>query len=322
MTVASNRKGTPIGHHVDKQGPRMPVRSSAGCDKYARKSTLNILQLNIKGLQHKTLELEKRLSDEQIHVVLLQETLLPEEEISLPKGFTSYPCECFNCQGIMTLIRSDIQATVQHSPIEDIDIQEINVWFENEKFKIFNVYCPPPSKVEFSLSESIFTKTLVAGDFNAHLPSLGYSNYNKRGHNVEDLLNSSNLCLHQNLTTKPTLHHRRHDTWHKPDLTMTSSDLFKRTTIEVLEEIGSDHSPIKIQITRHRPSKPIQGRKCLWNFRKANWTQYGIETNKSFESIQPGKSIDETSANMAKKHGDSSTTCQEATNAQILNLSK
>ena len=148
--------------------------------------------------------------------------------------------------------------------------------------------------MEFSLSESIFTKTLVAGDFNAHLPSLGYSNYNKRGHNVEDLLNSSNLCLHQNLTTKPTLHHKRHDTWHKPDLTMTSSDLFERTTIEVLEEIGSDHSPIKIQITRHRPSKPKQGRKCLWNFRKAKWTQYGVETDKSFEMIQPGKSIDET----------------------------
>ena len=80
MTVKSNRMGTHIGRHVDKQGPRMPVRSSAGCDKYARKSTLNILQLNIQGLQHKTLDSEKRLSDEQIHVVLLQETLLPEEE--------------------------------------------------------------------------------------------------------------------------------------------------------------------------------------------------------------------------------------------------
>ena len=108
MTVKSNSKEFHIGRHVDKQGPRMPVRSSAGCDKYTKKSTLNILQLNIEGLQHKTLELEKRLYDKHIHVVLLQETLLPSEEISLPKGFTSYPCECYNCRGIMTLIRSDI----------------------------------------------------------------------------------------------------------------------------------------------------------------------------------------------------------------------
>ena len=58
----------------------------------------------------------------------------------------------------MTLIRSDIQATVRHSPIEDIDIQEIVVWFENERFKIYNVYCPPPSKAEFSLNETIFPR--------------------------------------------------------------------------------------------------------------------------------------------------------------------
>ena len=95
--------------------------------------------------------------EEQIHVVLLQETILPLKDISLPKGYTTYPCECQNCQGIMTLIRTDTQDTVEHSPIEDIDIQEITVWFENEKFKIFNVYCSPsPSKVEFFKGSDIF----------------------------------------------------------------------------------------------------------------------------------------------------------------------
>ena len=78
----------------------------------------------------------------------------------------------------MTLIRTDIQATVKHSPIEDIDIQEITVWFGNEKFIMYNVYCPPPSKVELSFKEVAFTKTIVAGDFNAHIPSLEYSDYN------------------------------------------------------------------------------------------------------------------------------------------------
>ena len=295
MPVHPNRKIDHIGRHVVNQGPRTPVQASAGCDKYAKKATLNILQINIAGLQNKTVELEKRLHEEQIHIALLQETILPLKDISLPKGYTTYPCECQNCQGIMTLIRTDIQATVEHSPIEDIDIQEITVWFENEKFKIFNVYCSPsPSKVEFSLKEVIFSKTVVAGDFNAHTPSLGYANYNARGHNIEDFLNSSNLCLYQNLSTKPTLLHRRHGTSSRPDLTMTSSDITDRTNIEVLSDIGSDHAPIKIQITRHRPSKPKQGRKCLWNFGKAKWEKYKIETDQSFEKIPSGKSLEET----------------------------
>ena len=98
------------GRHVE-QGSRTPVQASAGCDKFAKMATLNILQLNIAGLQNKTTELEKLLHDSGIHVVLLQETILPSREISTPAGYTTYSCKCGNCQGIMTLIRTDIYGT-------------------------------------------------------------------------------------------------------------------------------------------------------------------------------------------------------------------
>ena len=295
MPVYPNRKGNHIGRHVVNQGPRTPVQASAGCDKYTKMATLNILQANMSGLQNKTTELSKVLHDRDIHVALLQETTLPLREISTPTGYTTYPCKCENCRGIMTLIRTDIQATVHNCPIGDIDIQELTVWFGKEKFNICNVYCPPPSKVEFSLRESVFSKTIVAGDFNAHTPALGYANYNPRGYNIEDILNSSNLCLHQSRDTEPTLLHRRHCTTSRPDLTMTSSDINERASIKVLECIGSDHKPIQITITtRQRRSKLKKGRKCLWNFRKANWNKYKDQTDENFAKIPSGKSIEET----------------------------
>ena len=76
---------------------------------------------------------------------------------------------------------------------------------------------------------------------------------------------------------------------------MTSSDINERASIKVLECIGSDHKPIQITITtRQRRSKLKKGRKCLWNFRKANWNKYKDQTDENFTKIPSGKSIEET----------------------------
>ena len=122
MPVHPNRKIDHIGRHVVNQGSRTPVQASAGCDKYTKMATLNILQANMSELQNKTTELSKVLHDRDIHVALLQETTLPLREISTPTGYTTYPCKCENCRGIMTLIRADIQATVHNCPIGDIEV--------------------------------------------------------------------------------------------------------------------------------------------------------------------------------------------------------
>ena len=48
---------------------------------------LNILQLNIEGLQHTVTVLIEMLDDYNIHVALVQETLLPIHNINTP-GYT------------------------------------------------------------------------------------------------------------------------------------------------------------------------------------------------------------------------------------------
>ena len=138
MTVQTNKQTSQIGCRLDKQEPRIPVHPSAGCDKLAKRRTLKIIQVNMSGLQNKTTELTKVLHDNEIDIALLQETILPERDISIPKGYSPYKCDCLNCQGLMTLIRTDIQATVKNNPVEDIDIQEITLWTNFGKFYLYN----------------------------------------------------------------------------------------------------------------------------------------------------------------------------------------
>ena len=85
-------------------------------------------------------------------------------------------------------------------------------------------------------------KTILAGDFNGHSPQWGYKDLNKTGKVVEDLCNSTNLCLVQDATTQPTLQHKVYKTLHRPDLTLVSSDLLNKFEYEVIDGIGdSDH---------------------------------------------------------------------------------
>ena len=175
----------------------------------------------------------------------------------------------------MTLIRTDVQAIVKNSPIEDTDIQEISLWSGNEKFNIYNFYCPSWSKTDIPLQQVSFKKTIVAGDFNAHLPQLGFSAYNKRGHNIEDIVNSSNLHLSQDSSSTPTLFHRRHKTlwltrWAqgttgrgvfcemaKPKKTDSINSL-NRADQSLIFQLRTGHVAVNVQYQQNQPNAPAQ----------------------------------------------------------------
>uniref|UniRef100_A0A2C9KMW7 Endonuclease/exonuclease/phosphatase domain-containing protein n=1 Tax=Biomphalaria glabrata TaxID=6526 RepID=A0A2C9KMW7_BIOGL len=130
----------------------------------------------------------------------------------------------------------------------DIDMQEILLWRGGTKYTIKNFYCPPSSTAEIDLQLPHYTRTMIAGDLNAHTPSLGYPHYNKRGKEIEDVTNASNLQLLQNKTSPPTFLHRAHNTTSRPDLTIISTDITDSSKITVLEDIGSDQRPILLNI--------------------------------------------------------------------------
>ena len=83
----SHKLTNELGCRLGDKGPRSGVLTPAPCEKYA-KEELNILQLNINGLQNKKIELVKLLQDKEVHIALLQETILPKKKQKSPSQDT------------------------------------------------------------------------------------------------------------------------------------------------------------------------------------------------------------------------------------------
>ena len=97
MTVVQSKLSYELGRHLGYQGPlKVMAPNPIPCDKSARIGHLNILQIKLDGLQHKTTEL---LLDQKVHVCMTQETVLPKKEISTP-GFTQYTFKYQKRRGI------------------------------------------------------------------------------------------------------------------------------------------------------------------------------------------------------------------------------
>ena len=276
MTVQQTLVLDELGCRLVK-GPRGELPPPAPRDKSARWD-FNIFQINLAGYKNREVELKKMLNDENINIALMQETILPKQRPITITGYTAYRCSCsIKCQGIMTLIRNDTQAEVENIPAGDIDIQKITAWINNTKYVFFNIYWPNHSFTKLPFDETTYKRTILAGDFNAHLPLLGYKDYNYRGREVEDLLNSTNLILDKDMNSTPTLLHRRHLTTSRPDLIVVSADLYEQITVRVGEDIDSDHSPVLIKI--NKLVKPEIKRRPFWSFKRANWNSFACITD-------------------------------------------
>ena len=132
-------------------------------------SNLNILQFNLGGFSKKKTEIEHFLDKHNIHVALFQETQKGKNtDIHITK-FTATHCNCNQCQGSVTYIRNDITGKTLNQPENTTCIQKSIIWYSERKFMIYNVYNPPLNNLQLqnTLTESVFTNTIVAGDFNS-----------------------------------------------------------------------------------------------------------------------------------------------------------
>ena len=244
-------------------------------------NNLNIIQVNISGISNKKTTLAHLFSEKNIHVALVQESQHQNTDPYI-SNYTHYTCDHDrqNCQGIITYIRNDVTGTVDKIDSDrPTDFHKVTIWHQNCKYTIYNIYNPPWNNCAFTpLTNTIFQNTIVAGDFNGHSPMWGYSDENKTGKAIEELCGSTNLSLLQDENSPPTLLHRASKKTFRPDLTMISSDLLNKHTVEVLADVGSDHRPILTSILAAK--KKVRKRKTRWNFKKVNRELY----NETFET--------------------------------------
>ena len=96
----------------------------------------NYIGVVVQGIRNKHLELAKLLHDHDVHISLLQETLLTEDNQYTISLYMTTRCICKKCLRITTLIRNDVQAEVTNTTREtDVekhtDMQCIHVWPDN-----------------------------------------------------------------------------------------------------------------------------------------------------------------------------------------------
>ena len=248
---------------------------------------LNIVHFNICGISTKKDEFKVFLHENKIHVALLQETqhvLGTNLDIT---GYTPYPCDCKNCQGAITYIRNDVTGKVTNiNTCQPTIIQKAEVWHSGCKYVIYNLYNPPSNHLNLTptFGDSQFSKTVIAGDFNGHSPSWGYSDTNPTGKFIETFCNTSNFFRVQDSGTPPTHFHRVHKTFFRPDLTLISADLMHKAQTKVTDGVGSsDHFPTVITIEASCPRK--YERWTRWNFKKANWGEYKLTSDAFLKEI-------------------------------------
>ena len=281
MNASHTRPGSKF--HTGKKTKPTSIRptSASGSGVCGRKTSskhfsLNLVHFNICGIKSKKDEFKVFLNEHKIHIALLQETQhVADTNIDIT-GYTPYPCDCKNCQGAITYIRNDITGKVTNiNTCQPTIIQKAEIWHTGCKYTIYNLYNPPANHLNLTptFSDSQFSKTIIAGDFNGHSPSWGYNDTNQTGNFIETFCNTTNLFRMQDSGTPPTHFHRAHKTLNRPDLTLVSADLMNKTQSKVTDGVGSsDHFPTIITVEASCPKSFEKWTR--WNFKKANWEEY------------------------------------------------
>ncbi|GFO00931.1 selectin protein,pol protein [Plakobranchus ocellatus] len=274
------RKGKGLHKANPKGGSWKPPTSNSG--------SLRVLQ-GCLTLRHT--ELRTVLIKRGVHIVLAQETLLGKNrEYSLP-GYVCYRCQCHFLgkagRGIATFVRKDLRATVQNIQTSSSSFaQEVKVWWGRKKYQLWNWYQPLSDKsvsIDLGNGTHRFTRTLVAGDANAHHPAFGYENSDVVGEWMVDLMISSNLASLVTERSEPTYLHLQGGLF-RPDIPLISTDLAESTAREVLDDVGSDHLSFLITINccasaQGRDNKP----RCY--FRKAKWRVYSDTLDNALSNV-------------------------------------
>ena len=235
-----------------------------------------IFQLNVEGLTQAKRDLIHHLANENnVNVLLLQETHIDSEEKLLIEGFSTVAFVPSKHHGIATYVREGIQvnSTQQSPPCNEIEWIVINLGDTS----IINVYKPPPSVLTPQCLPCGGTTSIVCGDFNSRNTMWGYPDTNQNGDTIEQWADLCNLHLLYDAKDNKSFFSGRHKTWTNPDLCFISRNLTSSCERTVLEKFPrSGHCPIVIS---SKVSFKINSLgKKRWNFRKADWAKFTDHT--------------------------------------------
>lgn len=218
---------------------------------------LKLQMLNCNSLNTKLPEIKQLLLDTCPHVLCLCETWLSERFTPRFHGYASEWVHRPARQGggLGILIKQEVQYSSRTlTPYLGgvLEVQVITLFLKDgSSMSILNIYNPGGhvTHAEFShYIKQLDPKFLIVGDLNAHTQLLDSSRIrsNPTGRSLESLLLTDDICL-INPENMPTYVDRRTGAFSCLDVCLSSSNLAPGLSLEVLQDVGSDH--LLLQLT-------------------------------------------------------------------------
>ena len=266
----------------------MEARSeSTAHPAHAPAPTLRVLQWNVQGLRPKKHQVLQAVFQEDLDLVLLQETLTSAEFEWRVAGYTlhSLPAGDGNGRGCAALIRSTIPHNRIAAPVhcgDGVEVLALELQLGPLPLMVYNVYRSQRYLLEAGelLSLASHSSLLVAGDFNAHHPVLhSVSPTNATGRHLADLLEE---LPHVHLLNTGEATHVRGG---RLDLTLVSGDILPGATWQVHPTLTSDHYGTLTTLTVAPPVPPPPPPQ--WNVRRADWAKFQAALDEWWSTYVP-----------------------------------
>ncbi|XP_076047330.1 uncharacterized protein LOC143028853 [Oratosquilla oratoria] len=241
--------------------------------------------------QHLTRDVPRQntalIKQEEKHVILLQETLMADEEVRVSGYHVFVLPQTATTRGCMTLVHASIPCSRVDPPIdgrEGAEVLAVQLLFPQETVHAYNIY-RSPTHGHLDLGELCTVaekeKYIVAGDFNAHHPILhSVTTANSTGRHIEEVLSTTPGVALLNDGSPTHVQHGR------LDLSLASSSLLHRMSWGVNDTVTSDHFGIDMTLTVASPP-PLAPRVESWNVRRANWKLFSEKVTAQVSTETP-----------------------------------
>ena len=259
-----------------------------GIQPHCNHNTIEIISWNCQGLKSKQAEFKKYLERGRPEIVCVQE--VHQAYINHPYPIPGYHCHSSsnmaNSHGdTIIMVKEDLIVHEIDSGLPETNI--IKIKLKNNKYlEIINCYRSPTTEIEIDKIMEIIEKTkrnddylMIVGDFNAYSGYWFESKTDRRGKQIEKLIEKSNLVV---LNNKQGTHIKPNGQCSIIDLILVSPEIATKMEFRVENDtLGSDHYPLVTKLGEDPEiNNPPKTEKYL--VKKANWTQF---TNEAEEKL-------------------------------------
>ena len=251
---------------------------------------LRVLQWNVQGLRPKKHQVLQALFEEDLDVVLLQETLAPATFVWRVAGYTLHSLPAADgTRGCAVLVRSAIPHSRVAAPVpcgDGVEVMALELHVGGLRLLVYNLYRSQRHQLEAGelLTLAAHTSLLVGGDFNAHHPVLhSPSQANEAGRHLAVLLED---VPHVRLLNTGEATHTRGG---RLDLTLVSGDLAAGATWRVHPTLTSDHFATLTTLPVAPPAPPRPPPR--WNTRRADWPRFQASLDEWWAAYQPPEDL-------------------------------